>query len=347
MLTKKQLSEIREHLERSQNPIFLFDNDVDGLCSYVLLRRFLGRGKGVAVKSHPNVDARYAKRVQELGGDCVFVLDRHSLGNEFVQEIANLQLPIVWIDHHDVAFEEYNYSLLYHYNPIRNKRKSSEPTTYLCYSATQKIEDSWIALIGCIADHYIPKFTDDFEKRYPELWARKITAPFQALYTTGIGRLSRALSFGMKDSITHVVELQNFLVNCKSPLDLERELDGNGAFALKYREILKKYTVLLDAAKLSVSDKYLIFNYSGTLSISSDLSNELSYIFPGKYICVAYSSGPITNISLRGNNVKNILEQVLPSFVGATGGGHKDAVGARIQASEWDRFVEMLKEKFT
>ena len=347
MLTKKQLSEIREHLERAQNPVFLFDNDVDGLCSYAILRRFIGRGKGVAVKSHPDIDARYAKRVQELGGDCVFVLDRHSLGKDFVQEIANLQLPIVWIDHHDVFFEEYNYPTLCHFNPVRNKRKSSEPTTYLCYSAVQKAEGLWIALMGCIADHYIPDFAEDFGKRYPELWAKKITEPFQALYTTGIGRLSRALSFGLKDSITHVVELQNFLVTCNSPGDLDRELDGNSAFALKYKEILKKYNVLLDAAKLSVADKYLIFNYSGTLSISSDLSNELSYIFPEKYICVAYSSGPLTNVSLRGNNVRNILDNILPNFTGATGGGHKDAVGARIQTSDWDKFAEMMKEKFS
>ena len=284
--------------------------------------------------------------MQELGGDCVFILDRHSLGKEFVSEISVLNLPIVWIDHHDAVFEEYNYSLLYHYNPVRNKIKSVEPTTYLCYSATQRVEDLWIALIGCIADHYIPNFAGEFENRYPELWAKKITEPFQALYTTGIGRLSRALSFGLKDSVTHVVELQNFLVNCKSPSDLEKELDGNAAFGLKYREILKKYRSLLDAAKLSVSDKYLIFNYSGTLSISSDLSNELSYIFAGKYICVAYSSGPITNVSLRGENVKNILENVLSNFAGATGGGHRDAVGARIQTSEWDKFVEMLKERF-
>lgn len=32
MLTEKQISEIREHLEKAQNPLFFFDND-DGLCS--------------------------------------------------------------------------------------------------------------------------------------------------------------------------------------------------------------------------------------------------------------------------------------------------------------------------
>ena len=31
MLTEKQLKEIREHLEKAQNPVFFFDNDADGL----------------------------------------------------------------------------------------------------------------------------------------------------------------------------------------------------------------------------------------------------------------------------------------------------------------------------
>jgi single-stranded DNA-specific DHH superfamily exonuclease len=73
MLTAKQLKEIREHLEKAQNPVFLYDNDADGLCSFVLLRRFLGRGKGVAVRTHPDIDAGYAKRAHELGADYVFV----------------------------------------------------------------------------------------------------------------------------------------------------------------------------------------------------------------------------------------------------------------------------------
>ena len=156
--------------------------------------------------------------------------------------------------------------------------------------------------------------------------------------------MARALSFGLKDSLTHVVQLQNFLISCVSPSDLEKELENNSAFGTKYREIIKKYNVLIDAAKLSVTDRYVIFNYSGTLSISSDLSNELSYLFSGRYICVSYSSGPITNISLRGDNVKKILDKLLPSFSGATGGGHTNAVGARIQTVEWDKFAEMLKE---
>ena len=30
MLTKKQVGEIKEHLDKAQNPLFFFDNDLDG-----------------------------------------------------------------------------------------------------------------------------------------------------------------------------------------------------------------------------------------------------------------------------------------------------------------------------
>jgi len=347
MLTKKQLGEMREHLERAQNPIFLYDNDVDGLCSYVLLRRFIGRGKGVAVKSHPNIDTRYAKRVQELGGDYVFVLDRHSLGKEFVSEMSMAQIPIVWIDHHGVDYADYGYNLLYLFNPYKNKKKSSEPTTYLCYSATKRKEDLWLVLMGCIADHYMPNasFIEDFANNYPSFWGKNIKEPFQALYSTPVGRLARALSFGLKDSISHVVELQNFLIKCNSLNEFEHYLDGNSAFSDKYKEIMKKYSSLLNEAKKNVSERLVFYNYGGQLSISSDLSNELSYLFPEHYICVAYSAGPITNISLRGDNVQSILSELLKLFNNANGGGHRDAVGARINTEDLEKFKTELENR--
>jgi single-stranded DNA-specific DHH superfamily exonuclease len=78
MLTKKQIKEIREHLEKAQNPVFFFDNDNDGLCSFLILRRFLGRGKGVAVKSFPDMNAEYFRRVNEFNSDYIFI-DRKSV----------------------------------------------------------------------------------------------------------------------------------------------------------------------------------------------------------------------------------------------------------------------------
>jgi len=71
MITSKQIEEIREHLEKAQNPIFLFDNDPDGLCSFLLLRRYVERGKGVPVRSFPGLTDSYIKKIRELNADYV------------------------------------------------------------------------------------------------------------------------------------------------------------------------------------------------------------------------------------------------------------------------------------
>lgn len=344
MLTKKQIADIRDHLEKSQNPIFYFDNDADGLCSYVLLRKFLGRGKGVAVRSFPGLDVGYARKAKELNADYVFILDKPVLSRDFVAKIDEFGLPIVWIDHHDVPRDEFEkeFGNLYIYNPARNsgKDKSEEPTTYLCYKITEHKEDMWLAVVGCIADHFLPEFVDEFEKDYPDFWG-KVKEPFDAYYQTEIGRIARALNFGLKDSVTHVVQLQNFLISCGGPTEVFSEAQGNYALRKKYIDVSKKYDSLLKKANKSVDEKMIFFEYGGELSISSDLANRLSYSHPGKYVIVAYKNGEVCNLSLRGKGVKKLIAKVLENVEG-TGGGHDDAVGARIRASDIEKFKEFF-----
>ena len=336
MLNNEQINEIKEHLEKAQNPVFYYDNDADGLCSFLLLRRFLGRGKGVAVRSYPDLNASYVRKVDELKGDYVFVLDKPNLSEEFVLEITEKGIPIVWIDHHDISGLESleQKEMLHIYNPARNKEKSYEPVSYLCYKITQRKEDAWIAIMGCISDHFLPDFLDDFAEEKPELWGKKIKKPFDALYGTEIGKISLALNFGLMDSTTHIVQLQNYLVNCRNPEEVLSETKENKAFRDKYEEIKKKYKSLVEKARENVSGKLIYFEYGGELSISSEVSNELYFEFPEKYIIVAYKKGGISNLSLRGNKIRNILEKVLKNFEGATGGGHEDAVGARIKVED-------------
>ena len=89
MLKPSQLSELKELLEQSQNPIFFYDNDADGLCSFLLLRRFLGKGKGVAIRSYPKLSGSYAKKLKELNADRVFILDKPLISEELVYVFMN------------------------------------------------------------------------------------------------------------------------------------------------------------------------------------------------------------------------------------------------------------------
>ena len=59
MLTEKQVKEIKEHLDKAQNPLFLFDNDQDGLCSFLILQKYIKRGKGYPIKVSPELTKDY------------------------------------------------------------------------------------------------------------------------------------------------------------------------------------------------------------------------------------------------------------------------------------------------
>lgn len=346
MLTHKRLGELKEHLERAQNPVFLYDNDADGFCSFVLLRRFLGRGKGVAIRTRPDVDVGYARRAHELGADYVFVLDRPFLGDAFVTALKELNIPLVWIDHHRVDSPHYNDPAVHVFNPaiLTGKAKSSEPVTWIAYTLSAREDDVWIALMGCISDHYLPP-VPGFKKKYADLWSSTVREPFDAYYGTELGRLARSIGFGLKDSITHVVYLQNFMITCQTPYEMIHELESSSSFAEKYREVQGVYRALLERARLEADGRIVFFRYGGGMSISSDLANELSYLYQGKFIVVAYAQSSVSNLSIRGTNVRAIIERLLPNFTGASGGGHADAVGVRLRTEDLERFKEAFEKE--
>ena len=163
MLTEKQIEEIREHLENAQNPLFFFDNDNDGLCSFLLLQRHIARGRGVAIKSFPELSASYYRKVKELNPDYIFFLDKPLVSDEFFEKIRADNIPVVWIDHHQVdecvggcKFDWVNY-----YNPYLND-KTNEPVAYLSYKIANKNDDIWLGVIGCVSDAMIPDFYEEF-----------------------------------------------------------------------------------------------------------------------------------------------------------------------------------------
>ena len=89
MLEDKELKEIKKLLETSQNPLFFYDNDSDGLCSYLLLARALDRGKGVVIRSYPGLNEGYLRKVEELNPDLIVILDKPVVDKEFIEKEVN------------------------------------------------------------------------------------------------------------------------------------------------------------------------------------------------------------------------------------------------------------------
>ena len=339
MLSKKQIKEIQEHLEKAQNPVFFFDNDTDGLCSFILLQRYIERGKGVAIKTFPDMTKDYFRKVKEFEADYIFILDKAVVSEAFFNEAEKYNIPIVWIDHHEVhdaVPESVNY-----YNP------SDEPVTMFCYQVSQKKEDLWLALVGNIADRYLPDFYKEFQKNYPELSVEAKDA-YDVRYKSQIGKVSRILEFALKDKTTNVVNMLKFLMKAKSPYDVLDEEARNYSMHKRFNELNKKYLVILRNAMIvgNSSGNVLSFKYSSETKFSQNLADELMYNFPDKLVIVAYVDGLKTTMSIRGEKIKDQVVKIIKSFSDATCGGHENSLGAKINTGNFEDFEKQVKELF-
>ncbi len=341
MLTNNQVSEIKEHLEKAQNPLFFFDNDNDGLISFLLFQRFIQRGKGIAIKSFPDLNESYYKRVKELNPDYIFILDKPLVSEKFLEKVKQDNIPIVWIDHHQEQKPSDDY--ISYYNPYLND-KTNEPVSYLAYKITNKKQDIWLSVIGCISDCYIPDFYPEFTKEFPELSIKNPNSAFDILYNSEIGKIARVLDFSLKDTTTNVVKMLKFMMKVKSPLEILDENTKTTQILKRYEEINSKYQELMKKARKQAKEKILYFQYSGNLSISSNIANQLIYEFPEKIIVVVYLNQEIGNISLRGKEVLKLTLDSIKNIPGATGGGHKDATGAKMLVDNLPKFKENIEQ---
>ena len=64
MLTKIQKDKLKDAIHCS-NPVYLFDDDPDGLASFILLYEIIKEGRGICVKTSPLMTASFARRALE------------------------------------------------------------------------------------------------------------------------------------------------------------------------------------------------------------------------------------------------------------------------------------------
>ena len=135
-------------------------------------------------------------------------------------------------------------------------------------------------------------------------------------------------------------------MNAKNPYDVLYENPKNKQMHKRFKEINDKYKRILE--KVTFSSEFfkdvLFFTYGGEMSMSGDISNEVSYLYPSKKVLIGYRNGSKINISGRGDNIREKILPILKEIPGSSGGGHRDAIGASIPLDSVDFFKEKLKE---
>jgi len=338
MVPYKDLKKVRLLLKKAENPIFFFDDDPDGLASFLLLKKYINKGKGIVIKSSPPLSAIYLKKIQEYSPDMVFVLDKPNIEQEFINK-ANK--PIIWIDHHPPTKRE---GVHLYINPRLKNPSINLATSYLCYKITK--QNMWIAAVGIVGDWQIPKFFNAFLKKYPGL-AKKTTDPGYLLYNTKIGELVKFFSFILKGKISEVKKSISILSKIESPYEiLNKETPKAKYLYKKFEKTNKEYNNLLKRIKPRGREKLLVFTYPSTkTSFTGNLANEFLYKYPKKVILIAREKSGEMRFSLRSKRIiiSKILKKALEDIDGY-GGGHEYACGGSVKKYDFIKFVNNLKK---
>ncbi len=339
MIPKKKLKEIREYLLKAENPLFFYDDDPDGLCSYMLFRKLINKGKGVIVKSVPILDERFVRKVKEYSPDIVFVLDMPDVTQEFID---NVDVPIVWLDHHQPVKRKG----VKYYNPRLKIPRDNKPTSYYAYKVVE--QNLWIATLGTVSDWHRPDFAKQFMEHYPDLLQKKLKKPEELLFDSRIGELALLTSFLLKGPMKDVISSINVFSQIETPYEILDQTTPKGKLLFKRaNKFRKEYKIMLeDALKTKSNGNLFIYYYpSQKNSFTSELSNELLYRKPKKVIIVARESEGYMKLSFRSSKIKlpKKINKALEGLDGY-GGGHEFACGGKISSHDFDEFLERFKK---
>lgn len=339
MIPEEQLEEIRTLLDNSENPLFFFDDDADGLCSYLLLKRYVDKGKGVVVKSAPLLDRPFLRKVEEYSPDVIFVLDKPNISEDFVNSV---NVPIVWIDHHTPV----KIAGVKCFNPRIQDPDVYLPTSYLCYKVVN--QDLWISMCGVVGDWLIPDFLDEFMEKYPDL-VEKTDNPGDIFFKQPLSKIIKIFSFILKGKTSDVNKCVSIISKIDSPYEILNKTTAKARFIYhKFEKINNEYQELLDKAVKSVKDdKVLVFYYpSNKRSFTGFLSNELSYRFPDKIVIVGRRKDDEIRLSLRSktHNLPKIIKKALIGVEGYSG-GHEHACGGSIKSKDITKFIDNIRKQ--
>ncbi len=338
MLPERKLEEIRNWLKKTQKPIFFFDNDADGFCSFQLLRRYVGFGEGIPVNTS-ELDMKFIGKLYRIKPDIIFITDVPKVDQEFID---NTNRPIVWIDHHEAI----KLNKVYYYNPRVYNKDSYFPATYICYKTIE--EDLWIAAAGCIADYLIPDYFEDFKKQFPKLADIETNDPGDILYKTRLGELIKIINFCLKGKGS---EAREFILNFNKIEDpyeiLEKKTYAGKLIYNRFQSINRYYEKLIEKA-MNLYDKksrILIFIYpSEEFSFSGELSTELIYNKKAELVVVGREKKEEIVLSIRSRSselskkARKIIEEL-----GGYSGGHPNAFGGSIKSIFLNRFIELME----
>lgn len=345
-ITDTELHEITAAIDAAARPLFLFDDDCDGTTSFVQLYRYKKEGKGVVVKASPIVEEKYVRKVEEYQPDLIVILDKPVVAEGFFD---NVSTPIIWIDHHKPQ-DVRRWPNVRYYNPRIHDDEDNLPISYWSFKLAGG--PLWLATVGAVADWHVPDYLKAFAEEYKDLLPDGYSKVEDLLFKkdSKLGKLVKILNFNLKGTAAETMKSVLVLTRIETPYEILNQTTPRGKYLYKkYARLASTYDALLKRAKKAHDgSNLLLFTYrDDKMSLTSDLSNELLYLFPEQMIIIARKHGGEYKYSLRSAGkyeVATILEEALKGVEGY-GGGHIYACGAAVKEEQHERFIKAIRKQ--
>lgn len=338
MLDKQSLEKLRKELEDTSNPFVFYDDDPDGLTSYLLLKKRFDQVSGTIIKGAPSLEEKYAQTVQDQNPDKVIILDKPMVHPDFFKGVKR---PVVWVDHHDPQSPPSNVK---YFNPRIKKKSDRSPTSYIMYKSLGG--PLWLAMIGVVGDWFVAPEMKKLQQEKPNLLST-IESPPKILFETEFGKLIKVIAFLLKQRTSDVNRSVKDLLKISEPEEIldQKTPEGERIYS-HFKEVNKEYEPLLKKALSRDEDHLLAFSYEGKKrSFTGELSNELLHKAKAEIIIIARKKDGVYKMSIRSRKTKvpPILKKALVGIDGH-GGGHENACGAVVPISDFDTFIQRMRK---
>lgn len=323
---KNRIIEDLRNFCKDEKLLVIAHYDLDGICSSVLMKKFLEKEK-VKFK------IRFLKtdQLNNLEKFCkdykkIIALDIP------ISFLKKLKKKVFLIDHHPIEKIPKNFFV---FNPMLESKKY-QPTSYLVYKIFEKEEwlkyFEWVSALGCLADYGYEDCKDLMEK-YVKIKEKK------NLIRSKLGKVSKILNSAiiLKGSEFVFEKLCNSK-GIKNVLDKET-LNLYKKFENKLNRTFK------DCLKNLKFNKKAIFCFlKGKEGLASIIAKRISLKFEGKAVFVFLEYNNKIKISARqqkelfdlGKLMKNCSKGI------GYGGGHKNAASAIIKKDGLEKFKKRL-----
>lgn len=351
----------------------LYDNDPDGICSGVLMQKFL-KSQGVDVAdSFVFSDVKlFSKELSErfkeneIGG--LITVDFNIAGfgylDSFKEFVAENEIAVAVFDHH---YDESDYGIEYYFNGAMLQTEVSGAqycTAKIVYDVICEIEPrmkkyGWIESIGIIGDFNQKTWGEDIRQvvkldnmafaHMEDFEDIIMPEDIEDYYLTPYGKSANMMFFGIaKDGGSDISKIYSYLLESDNVLKFLEKLSEYNVVREEVYDYLENYEYFM---KYSPATKTELNVFEVEVKSNNYIEGILSNLISRKdantifMVYNEYKDGYV-HVSLRlqndSVNLGKVTKEVCSGIAGANGGGHGPAAGARIHKDNFKEF----KNKF-